>query len=856
METVTEALERYFKNSTDPIVFTGAGVSARAGVPTWGTLLTRLQEWLRSRDALTANQMAEYIHMQDFLTAADYFFLTKRVPDGEKFKILVDYLSDYESKALLPLIRLPFKGMVTTNFDRCLNDTYALAYGKTALDFRRGDVSFKQVQWSNQPFVARIHGGTEYAPSIILTSAHFQEVAQDDLYKDILVNLFTRKNVLFVGCSFTDPAVRAVFDIVHKQYGATPPGLHMALIPEGGDNDFITQLNRMNVEVVRYSPEDKHQALWDAIASCSGDKQPTQVNSKTSASPISPFTAVKRYLASCYARVRLSGRLHPLREAIVEGVVSSIVQSHSSKGIPEDSISNLVHRELGIDVESTSSLVQVALERLADEKLCRRHNDGEVKKVTWIGKTDDANTLDSAVDLLVKSAFNRAVVQEGLRPMQEVQDALKNFFKDLILQRGWDLGASYASNSVPEGVDIQKLLYQSCTFLSHKEIESLNRVCLALLSEPTEEEAKILTALGQASFALELVIQCPRNTLFHSNVLPQTIYLDANVLMPAITYGHPYFDIYTETINRLRKAASQSSGALRIVCYYGYLNEIVSHRRLAIDEVNKWGEDFRVGIVNQAVYYGTTNMNVFVGAYANLLQRQKDLEFAAFLQQYAPYTTEQELSEWLKKQGIQVQRNTEMKTSEFAAISLDLQKSYATAIAAGKDMQLIEHDAVQLSTLHRDRISGRRSILVTADKRLRDMVSKGQYKDISECMLSNVGLTQLINLLIGGDGDARGLSRLLWSAKASSKTEEVRHYLVMQALREYDEAMAMEMHQVVDKIAEDIVSEANRLGVITDSDDPNNRRKFLKFIGEFENKFFEAIREKIELRQKQSDTNK
>ncbi len=436
----------------------------------------------------------------------------------------------------------------------------------------------------------------------------------------------------------------------------------------------------MNVEVVRYSPEDKHKALWDAIASCSGDKQPTNVNSKASASPISPFTAVKRYLASCYARVRLSGRLHPLREAIVEGVVSSIVQSHNSKGIPEDRISNLVHRELGIDLESTSSLVQVALERLADEKLCRRHNDEAVKKVTWIGETDDSNTLDSAIDLLVKSAFNRAVVQEGLRPMKEVQDALKNFFKELILQRGWDLGASYASNSVPEGVDIQKLLYQSCTFLSHPEIESLSRVCLALLSEPTEEEAKILTALGQASFALELVIQCPRNTLFHSNVLPQTIYLDANVLMPAITYGHPYFDIY--------------------------------------------------------------------------------------------------------------------------------------------------------------------------------MVSKGQYKDISECMLSNVGLTQLINLLIGGDGDVRGLSRLLWSAKASSKTEEVRHYLVMQALREYDEAMAMEMHQVVDKIAEDIVSEANRLGVVTDSDDPNNRRKFLKFIGEFESKFFEAIKEKIELRQRQSDTKK
>lgn len=177
MTAIADSLARFFATSTEPILFAGAGVSARAGVLTWGPLLDRLKEWIRSRDPQTANIMAEYVREQDLITAADYFFLSKRVPDGERLKALVEHLTRYNQRELLPLVRLPFHGFVTTNFDRCLLDAYAAANGKAALDFRRGDESFKQVQWCADPFVARIHGGTEMATSIVLTSNHFEGLA-------------------------------------------------------------------------------------------------------------------------------------------------------------------------------------------------------------------------------------------------------------------------------------------------------------------------------------------------------------------------------------------------------------------------------------------------------------------------------------------------------------------------------------------------------------------------------------------------------------------------------------------------------------------------------------------------------
>lgn len=847
---VVAALKRYFEKSQNPVLFAGAGVSARAEVLTWGPLLDRLKEWIRPRDAQTANLMGEYIHEQDLITAADYFFLSKRVPDGERLTAIVDHLSTGKPNELTPLVRLPFHGFVTTNYDRCLLDAYAAAYGKAPLDFRRGDNSFSQVLWCNSPFVARIHGATELPPSIVLTSTHFLDLAQDQNYLDVLVNLFTRKNVLFLGCSFADPAVRAVFEHINRQYGPTPPGLHTALIPDDVGHEFITRLARMNVDAIRYDPSDRHRAVWAAIESFHAAPPAAITVIDAPESLVAPFSAAKRYLASCYARVRLSGSVHPLREAVVEGVVSSVVQSHAPKAISERELVAAVHRELGITADAAKVLVEEAVDRLYDEKLCLRHK-GETggRKVAWTGKPDDANELDIALDVLVRSAVDRAFVQEGLRKTRDLNDSLRTFFKEMVLQRGWDLGAAFAARRSPEELDVGRLIHASCPFLSLGEIDALKRVCVGMLTSPTDSEAKVLAELGRASFALEMAIQCPRSTLFHSTVLPEKVYLDANVLMPALTYGHQFHDVYKNTIERLRQATLRSGSHLQVIAYYGFLNEVVSHRRIAINEMEEWGDDFHNGIVKEALFYGTANMNVFVGAYANAVQTEKGLTFSDFLSRYAPYTTEKELAQWVRKHGIAVQNTNEARGAEFPRISLELQKAYSTALASGKSAQLIEHDAVQISALFADREAGRRSVLVSADKRLREMVGKGKYKALTDHMISNVGLSQMIDLLVGNPGESRALASMLWTARASTRTEEVRQYLVTLALREYDEAMAMEMPKVVERIAEEVVDEVERQGLRTDTDNAADRRKFLRLVGTFEEKFFGEMRKSIERRE-------
>jgi hypothetical protein len=165
-----------------------------------------------------------------------------------------------------------------------------------------------------------------------------------------------------------------------------------------------------------------------------------------------------------------------------------------------------------------------------------------------------------------------------------------------------------------------------------------------------------------------------------------------------------------------------------------------------------------------------------------------------------------------------------------------------------KDARLVRHDAIQLAALSEDSKLGIKSLFVSADKRLRDVISGSTFSGLASSMVSHVGLTQLIDLLVGNPVESQGLSRILWAGKLSDKTEQIRNYLVDIALDEYDDAMAMEMNNVVDTIAEDIVIEAENEGIEIPPHNSNDESKLRKILGSYENKFFSVMRELIEKR--------
>lgn len=843
-ETVTQALEKFFTTATYPIVFTGAGVSAKAGLPAWQGLIEQLAEGLRRFDPLTTQQMLECLRTGALTLAADYFKLSSKMVDGDKQRLLVDILSAYDASAITSVAELPARAYLTTNFDRSIFDAIAASKHVSARDFKYGDLSFRQAHWEEGLFVARIHGAVEMPQHVVLSESQFKTLLTDDTYADLLRACFVHRNVLFLGFSFYDPAIRHVFEDLDRRFGSASSGRHMALLPSDTRSEFSQKAHRLNIEIVEYDAADRHAALWNGLAAFNAKRRSTaaaSVNPK-----VSPFDFTKRYLAACYARARSQTSAAPLREAVVEGIISAIAQEAAPQAISRPDLLDKVRQALGVKGNDVEAIVDAAIRALVDAGLCRKlkGSGGRGIKVAWVGTVQQADSLDAAISVLANSVKTRAYLQEGWKTGKEVQDTMFGFFSQLIRRRGWDLGAAFAAGRAPESMGIELLLNECAIGLTPFDRERLLRVCVNLFQHPSQEETVVLGELGRVSFAVELAFQSPRSSLLHKAILPRRIYFDASVLLPALVEGHPFSQIYRSTIKRLKEAASSAAIQLQLRVCTVYLNEIVSHRRNAIEYSEEAGDDFPAVARSDAVFHGVPNVNVYVGAYANWAENHGPLTFKEFLSRVAPYTSEPQLRRWLVAQGFDIV--DAVKGASFPALYSCLETANADQLAFGKGPILIEHDAIQLSMLDAEISKGNRALFVTADRQLRQAISDSKYQTISETMVSHVGLIQFVELLLGGIADGAGLAELLWSARISDRSQAVRSYFTTRGLEQYDEGLAMAMPKVIEKYTETASAELERLGANLETQDPKKRAEAFRTLGSLERNYLSGMQEAVE----------
>ncbi len=842
--SITEVFRQFFAEAKRPVLFTGAGVSVRAGLPTWKSLIEQLAEGLRSSHPLMTQVMYECITDGDYTKAIDHFNLSQKMLEGDKQKLLQNIFERYDANAILPVAQLPVKCCLTTNFDRSIIDAFAKTREQAPRDYKYGDFSFRQAQWDENFFVARIHGAIELPSSIILSGLQFKNLLNDDAYADFLGALFTQRNVLFLGFSFYDPAIRSVFEELDKRFGAASSGRHLALLPSDLSSDFLRKANRLNIKVVQYSPNDNHAELWDSISFYVANNKR---NATAACENIgAPFDVTKRYLAACYARAKSYGTSVALRESVTEGIVSAIIQEAAPKLVTRKSLLEKVRQSLGIKGNEADKIIDTALEALSDASLCKkiRVEGQRGVSVTWIGEPQRSDSLDAAIEFLVDCVAKRAYLQEGWKTGQEVKDTMTSFFNHLVRKRGWDLGAAFAAHRAPDPVSVSALLRYCAVGLSAFDLERLARVCESTLQNPSEEESAVLNELGRVSFALEMAFQSPRSVLFHEAVLPRVIYFDASVLLPALVTGHPFCKVYSDAISQLKKASNKAAIKLKLKVSSAYLNEIISHRNNALSYSAQFQDEFPVIAKRDALFHGTANVNVFIGAYANWNETNPPLTFKQFLSRVAPYGTEQELKVWLTGQGFDIFHATKgQKYSDFYSI---LENCYANSLSNGKGPILIEHDAIQLSHLEFDLHRGEKSLFVTADRKLQNSVSQSKHSAVSNLMISHIGLIQFIELLLGGMEDGASMTQLLWSSCVSDRAHAIRAYFTSLALQEYDAGMLLTMPTIIESFAETTNQELERVRANLDAEDPKSRANAFRILGTLERNYIIGMHEEAE----------
>jgi hypothetical protein len=789
-------------------LFAGAGTSARAGLPTWAGYLEWLADIACAYEPLIGELMKKRISNNLLLEAAHFYKSCTDIPVGERYaKLSEPFISGkYDSTRLLPLAALPFSGVVTTNYDRSLHDCFSHGRAAAPLAVELRDPSMRECLYWKDFYIARIHGRAEVPHSLVLDSADYDSLYEDAEYQDFLHHLFTHFRCIFIGFSFLDPAIERLLSYIAAK--GVFPKKHVAVVPPSSDG-LSAKLARYNIEVIQYDPTNGHDVLWNAISALADNMRTAFVRPGNDLP--GGFDTARRLLAVCYTRSKMSGGdVVALRHIVVQGIVLSELQNGENK---LSNVVNSLKRYLPLDTSEAETLVSTAIQALEQRSMCMA--DGNDVCIL-----DHKSSSESPVRVLVDGIIARLMVREKYEVKPEIKTALGSITEEVIVLRGFDLGAEFSGAISTDDIDplptIKGAIDRHLPTYWQDRKQQIADSFAELLRHPDATEEAILADLGRISFGIEVVLQSGRAAMYTYS-LPEVVYLDASVVLPAIVEGHPHRVPYLGAVGKLRGAAQQAGVATSILMADVFLDEVLNHRRKAIELVKERQLEDEDVLRRRIMFFGADRVNVFVSGYSSWVKTAGfDSSFTTYLSLEAPYETAPQLREFLATKGIDV-----VNTKPRSEAEVKRQVDTVNLLLAGYDREEIEigayskkalilkkHEAAQLAIMRAALESGRRAVLVTADKLLRRAVAHSSLRDLHDSLLSPRNLIQLIDLLIGIDVDPVSLSRLLWTVKVADERTAIKDYLINRALPHYSAAMLLKMSDLLDGYVDRIVKEA------------------------------------------------
>jgi hypothetical protein len=853
-----------FVSQRGSCLFAGAGVGKRAGLPSWEEYLDHLSAVAARYDKDLAALMRKRLTAGFYLQAAELYKSAIEIPQGLKYQELASPFANaatYSPSKLHGLIALPFSAVVTTNYDRSLHDAYYNLYDKqteSGLSLQApkyvelGDLSMKQAVFWTDFYIARIHGRAEIPETMVVDRNDYIRTESDPYYQDFLLNVLKKYRCLFLGYSFVDPAINRVLDLMSKTLVQPHPRLHLALVPDDCAKSLAYELAKFNVEVVEYDPDSNHESLWKSIRAA---QREVRSSPRRAPDKVESVAGITRFVASCYSRLKLGDKAEPLREMVIEGIVAQTIMDAGPNGTTEGNLPQILKKYISMTDDQLGNLIKFSVNRLVSKGVCNRE-EGVLKC-----QQADRKAFDTALETLVEATVNRMKVREGVEADSVLRRSISDILNRLLLTRGWDLGAHFAGGSASSTFEawpqIQGVIENLVKNISPSKYKALANAIYDLFRHPEDKEAELLADMGRIAFAVELVLNNSRTTV-QLFLVPETLYLDANVLMPAIVEGHPYSPVYADAISRMIMSAKGDGSTTRILTAKDFLNEIIHHRHLAIQEVKDQGLEDIDRLRHKVLIYSSENTNVYIGAYASFIGRTGDIvSFEEFLRKAAPYDSETSLREYLGQRGVEVISISFLAGQEtvlYNKVRAALHQAYedlgeSLRFYIPKVPVLIDHEAAQLTRLMLDIQNGRKSIFVTADKRLMGLCHGEVLGRCGNAILSQLGFVQLVDLILGIETDKRSLGRLFWSVELSDEETTIRNYLIDLALRHYDEVQAMAMWEVIDEIAEEAAKTAKSEGINIFVGKEEDKSRTAKFLDRFEQDFFKKMADLIRTRE-------
>jgi len=566
------------------LVIVGAGPSSEIGLPDWQGLAEEVLTALRTVAPRDLEQAELDFARNDFpsLLGRAWRSISPKFVIDVCQRILTDTGKTGSSYNFLT--RFPFKGYLTTNIEDVLARHFKDAgQAVTVLDNEKSDL--EQVDFDVLRCIVKLHGGLGKPDFLVLTDDQYDSVIHNSRFEALrtfLSSYLSTARILFIGYSLSDPDLQFLLkNISHRLRRKVPL---FAIVANAGSGVIDDWDRKYNIRIVSYhaKKKDHHELgyLLDVLSRYVALKD--EELSVPSLKIAQSLYMWHRFQASGGSDARVDAF-----KALVLAALSASKQPMSKPDLTK-SVAALSSMKSG-KVESSisaalDSAIREGLVEASTAQLFRASPKGIETQSRFSRQFDN---LKSEFLEQVRLDLRKAVPDTSGANAQMVSDAVLDAIVVCMAERGSEIvDTVFASHKIQKP---HVTLLKQINIIASKLPEScryfFTSYVTTLLTAPVGVQERFLDYIAKAYFAINALGLDPDGELIRKNLIEgNSLVLDANVLIPALTISSANNEFFRDVIEKARQAGIRTWVTPR------FIDETLHHFQWAADLVKQHGE--------------------------------------------------------------------------------------------------------------------------------------------------------------------------------------------------------------------------------------------------------------------------